>query len=100
MEINVKEHLQLLGHRVSDKVTKFKGVVISISFDLYGCIVADVRPEELGENGKVQQGYWLDVNRLVKKSKKPLMKQPSFCFEEVSKQKVEGASDKTSKYTR
>jgi len=40
----IKKHLDLLGHKVKDKVSDFQGVVISMSFDLYGCIQADVRP--------------------------------------------------------
>ena len=40
----IKKHLDLLGHKVKDKVSGFQGVVISMSFDLYGCIQADVRP--------------------------------------------------------
>ncbi len=49
-----------------------------MSFDLYGCIQADVRPTKLGEDGKLVQGSWFDVSRLVKVSKKPLMEAPNF----------------------
>ena len=71
-ETLVKKHLDLLGYEVEDKVSDYKGVVISISFDLYGCIQADVRPRELGENGLPKQGYWLDVSRLRVVSKNRL----------------------------
>lgn len=74
----IKKHLDLLGHEVRDKVSDFKGVVVSMSFDLYGCIQADVKPKELKENGTPNPGYWLDVSRLEVVSKKPLMEQPNF----------------------
>ena len=45
----IKKHLDLLGHKVKDKVSDYTGVVISISFDLYGCIQADVRPITLNK---------------------------------------------------
>ena len=74
----IKKHLDLLGHKVKDKVSDFEGVVISISFDLYGCIQADVRPINLDKEGKLIQGSWFDVARLEVVSKKPLMEQPDF----------------------
>ncbi|RLB11460.1 MAG: hypothetical protein DRG39_04070 [Deltaproteobacteria bacterium] len=74
----MKSYLDLLGHEVEDKVSDYKGVVISISYDLYGRIQADVWPRELGENGLPKQGYWLDVSRLRVVSKKPPMERPSF----------------------
>lgn len=76
----IKKHLDLMGHLVKDKVSDFKGVVISIAFDLYGCIQADVRPRELDKDGKLQQGFWMDVSRLEVLSNKPLMDQPDFLW--------------------
>lgn len=32
----IKKHLGLLGYKVKDKVSDYEGVVISMSFDLYG----------------------------------------------------------------
>jgi len=81
----VRKHFELLGHRVKDKVSDYRGVVISISFDLYGCIQADVRPLELDKDGKLQVGHWLDVSRLKVLSKKPLMDVPNFEWGEVAK---------------
>ena len=75
----IKKHLDLLGCKVKDRVSDFTGVVISMSFDLYGCIQADVRPMELTkEDGKIKPGVWLDVGRLVVVNEKPLMEQPNF----------------------
>lgn len=77
--MEIKKHLDLLGHKVRDKVSDFSGVVISMSFDLYGCIQADVRPMVLTkDDGKLKQGVWMDVSRLEVVSKKPLMEQPNF----------------------
>lgn len=33
----INQHFELLGKEAEDKITKFKGVVASLSFDLYGC---------------------------------------------------------------
>lgn len=75
----IKKHLDLLGYEVKDKVSEFRGVVISMSFDLYGCIQADVRPKELKtDDGSIKMGHWLDVSRLEKISPVPLMDQPNF----------------------
>lgn len=74
----VKKHLDLLGYEVKDRVSDYRGVVISMSFDLYGCIQADVRPKELKEDGSIKPGNWIDVSRLEKTSNFPLMEQPNF----------------------
>lgn len=75
----IKKHLDLLGYEVKDKVSEYRGVVISMSFDLYGCIQADVRPREVkSEDGSIRPGHWLDVSRLEKISDSPLMDQPNF----------------------
>ena len=73
----MNKHLQLLGMKVEDRVTGFKGVVASVSFDLYGCIQAVVNPG-LTKEGKLGDSQWFDVNRLQVKSSKPVMKVPDF----------------------
>jgi hypothetical protein len=73
----IKKHLYLLGYEVKDKVTGFTGVAESISFDLYGCIQAAIRPP-MDKDGKIPDGRWFDVSRLVVKSKKPVMDVPNF----------------------
>ena len=40
MKINVFDHLERLGQNATDRVTGLSGVVVSISFDLYGCVSA------------------------------------------------------------
>ena len=83
----IKKHLDLLGHRVKDRVSDFEGVVISMSFDLYGCIQADVRPTKLDKDGKIVMGSWFDVSRLKVLSKKPLMDAPNFEWGNVAEGK-------------
>lgn len=73
----MKQHFELMGHRVRDAVTGFVGVVETISFDLYGCIQCVVKPG-LDEKGQVQDGKWFDLKRLIRVSDEPVMAQPTF----------------------
>ncbi len=57
------KHIEMLGKTASDRVTGFRGVVTSVSFDLYGCIQAALNPP-LDKDGKLVDGRWFDVNRL------------------------------------
>lgn len=75
--MNVKKHLDLLGMKVVDKVTGARGVVSSISFDLYGCIQAIVVPPLNGDGTKIESS-WFDVGRLKVTGKKPVMDLPDF----------------------
>ena len=83
----IKKHLDLLGLKVKDRVSDFEGVVISISFDLYGCVQADVRPFTTDKDGLVKQGMWFDISRLKPVSKKPLMDPPNFEWGEIAEGK-------------
>lgn len=75
--VNVKKHLDLLGRRVEDLVTGFKGVVTSIGFDLYGCVQAVVHPG-VDKDGKVMEQLWFDVARLRVSEAEPVMDRPDF----------------------
>lgn len=77
--MKIKEHLNLLGLRVEDRVTGFTGVVSSICFDLYGCIQAVVNPG-LNKDGKLGEQTYFDVNRLKVLSDEPVMARPNFDF--------------------
>lgn len=57
------EHLGILGHRVRDKVTGVQGFVVGVTYDLYGCIQAEVLPPTDSDN-KTKDATWFDVNRL------------------------------------
>ena len=75
--INIKKHMGLLGLKVQDKVTGQKGVVASISFDLYGCVQAIVNPG-IDKEGKPRDSLWFDVSRLTVLDKKPVMQPPDY----------------------
>lgn len=75
----MQDHMKLLGFKVRDAVTGFEGVVESISFDLYGCVQAIVRP--VFEKEKAEEslkGHWFDTKRLVSTSESPVMAIPRF----------------------
>lgn len=70
-------HLDLLGKTVKDKVTGYTGVVVSVCFDLFGCIQAAVKPP-VDKDGKIGDGYFIDVNRLVVTSETRVMPVPEW----------------------
>lgn len=75
--VNVKKHLNLLGMKVEDKVTEFKGVVTSVTFDLYGCVQALVHPG-VDKDGEIMEQRWFDVSRLGVTSAEPVMERPDY----------------------
>lgn len=77
--MNIQEHLSLLGKRCVDKVTGMRGVVTSVSFDLYGCIQAILHPG-IDENGKMGEQVWFDIARLDPLYEIPVMDPPDFDF--------------------
>ena len=92
--MNIKSHLSILGKPVKDKVTGMKGIVSSVSFDLYGCIQVIVNPG-LGKDGKPQDQLWFDIGRMEILSQTPVMKQPDYDFGPISEGK-KGAAEKPS----
>lgn len=60
----LQKAVALLGLKKQDQVTGFKGMVSSVCFDAYGCIQAVLTPEATPD-GKVPDGHWYDVKRLV-----------------------------------
>jgi hypothetical protein len=75
--INIQKHMKILGFRVEDKVTGFKGVAASICFDLYGCVQVVVNPG-IGNDGKLGEQIWFDIARLKVTNNKPVMNTPDF----------------------
>lgn len=71
------KYLDLLGYKVTDRVTGYSGVVESISYDLYGCIQPLV-VAAVDEKGKLEQGRWFDGGRLEKSGVEPVVPVPSF----------------------
>jgi hypothetical protein len=76
MENQVDNHIDMLGLEVRDAVTGFEGVVVSVSFDLYGCIQAVVTPKV--KDGELKDGWWFDVTRLEVQDGRPVMSRPDF----------------------
>lgn len=91
---NVKNHLDLLGMRVEDRVTGLTGVVASICFDLYGCIQAIVNPG-LDKDGNTMESRWYDISRLKVTSVEPVMPRPDYETGPVAEGK-QGAAEKPS----
>lgn len=73
----VEDALSILGYRVGDKVTGCEGVADYIGFDLYGCIQVSIN-RGFDSDGKRQESYWFDYNRLQVLSDRPVMEQPEF----------------------
>lgn len=72
------DHIDLLGHQCTDKVTRVNGVITSICFDLYGCIQALVQPLPAeNKDGTLKTSLWFDVGRLEIEPSK-VMKTPDF----------------------
>jgi len=69
--------LSMLGLRVEDKVTGLRGVITSITFDLYGCIQALVHPG-MDKNGDLLDLKWFDINRIEILDTIPVMDTPDF----------------------
>lgn len=70
------KHISKLGLKARDKVTGFKGVITSVSFDLYGCVQALVTPAE--SEDKIKESFWLDIPRLEILSDEPVLNPPDF----------------------
>lgn len=71
------DHRNLLGLKVKDAVTGFKGIVTSVTFDLFGCVQALVHPG-LNKESLPKDQCWFDVNRLTVINDKPVMAPPTF----------------------
>lgn len=74
----MSKHFETFGRVVRDRVTGFDGVVESISFDLYGCVQAIVRPSGVDKDGQTRKGEWFDVKRLEIIDDEPVMPLPDF----------------------
>ena len=79
MTIRIKDHVEMLGKTMEDRVTKFKGVVTSVSFDLFGCVQYLIVPEA-DKEGKLVESAWFDENRLEVLVDKAVMRLPKFSY--------------------
>jgi hypothetical protein len=73
----MQEHLKILGLAARDVVTGFAGIVVSVSFDLAGCVQALIVPG-IDKDGKIRDACWYDSKRLFFLSKEPVMNVPTF----------------------
>lgn len=74
---NLEKAVNLLGHRMKDRITGMTGVVTSMCFDLYGCVQAALHPG-LDKDGKIAEQHWFDVARLEKVGESRVMTHPAF----------------------
>lgn len=58
---NIIPYLDAIGYEAIDNVTKFRGVITSVSFDLYGCIQFLLTPP-VTKDGKMEESEWCGVN--------------------------------------
>ena len=73
----IRETIDLLGLKVTDKVTGFEGVISSIGFDLFGCVQAVLAPRA-NADGKTEDSRWFDVQRLEVDTDNRVMPVPDF----------------------
>lgn len=72
----IKESIELLGRKGTDKITGFHGVISSVGFDLYGCVVCILTPPT-DKDEKIRDGHWFDVQR-IEVSDERVMPVPDF----------------------
>ena len=85
------KHIDLLGLPAKDKVTGQKGIISTVSFDLYGCIQYVITPP--AKEGKVMEGNWMDVRRIEITGTERVMPLPDFEKGYIAEGK-KGAADK------
>lgn len=91
MESKLKTHVALLGKKATDVVTGYRGVITTMSFDLYGCIQAVITPW-IDEKGESSSGKWFDVSRLyIEGDDEPVMPLPDFSKGYIAEGKKGGA---------
>ena len=71
-------------------------MVVSVSFDLYGCIQAAVQPRSK-DGVERMESYWYDVPRLEVIGREPVMERPNFDMGYVAEGR-KGPADKPMKF--
>ena len=69
--------LAMLGRRGKDKVTGLTGVIVAISFDLYGCVLAVISPG-VDKDGKLRESVYFDIQRIDLSDETPVMSPPDY----------------------
>ncbi len=78
---DLQKYLDIIGYPVKDKVTGYEGIATSVNFELYGCIIVDVRPKAVTnekDGTTVPTGHWFDFKRLIKLNEVRVMDAPTF----------------------
>lgn len=90
-----KQSINYLGRKAKDKISGSVGIIISVCFDLYGCIQVVLTPGKIAKDGKeVSSIGWIDINRIEIMKGKPVMKHPDFSNRYYSLEDVGGAANK------
>ncbi len=63
MNSNIRQYIEVLGCAATDRVTGARGILTSVSFDLYGCLQYVIQPPHTPD-GKPSDGRWFDKCRL------------------------------------
>lgn len=78
MDNIVNETVQkFLGRKAKDVVSDAEGIIECVSFDLYGCVQAAIKPK-IDKDGKQITAQWFDTSRLIIIDPKPVMDLPAF----------------------
>lgn len=93
--MDIDKHLNNMGYKAQDKITGWKGVVTSVSFDLYGCIQYLVTPE--ADKSEIKAGFWLDAPRVKLTGQKRVMGLPDFETDYYLSEGKKGPADKPAK---
>jgi len=70
-------HIELLGMRGKDRITGFEGVIITVAFDLFGCVQVVLRPAQ-DKDGKLPDAHFFDVGRVEITDDARVMPLPNF----------------------
>ena len=74
----IKETVDLLGRHATDVLTGLNGVIVSVSFDVSGCVQAWIAPPAK-DGAEPRDGKWFDVQRLnVDMTGNPMISVPDF----------------------
>ena len=90
----IKKSIEMLGKEGKDKITKQKGIITSVCFDLYGCIQVVLDEQKVDKDGKRICTGWIDINRVEITKDKKIMECPDFDNKYSSIKQVNGPSSK------
>lgn len=90
----IETTIALLGKRARDKITGIEGPIVSVGFDLYGCVTAIIE-RGYDKDGKHIDNHWMDVQRLEVISDEVVIPVPAFHTRpELLKEYDHGAAEK------